>query len=198
MWGPFPRETLERALDPGLPARYVRGNADRELATGSAPEGWVAEVDAWCAGKLDARHRDFLLGQEESVRIGDVLFCHGAPGDDERALSPVTPDEELAAAVADAGAAIVVCGHTHVQMDRTVAGTRVVNAGSVGMPYEGAPGAYWCLLDGDEVSLRRTEYDFAAAAAAVQASGCPYAADFAAEVLAPTAPEDALRELGLQ
>jgi Icc-related predicted phosphoesterase len=38
---------------------------------------------------------------------------------------------------------LAVCGHTHVQFDRAVAGKRVVNPGSVGIPYEGRPGAYW-------------------------------------------------------
>jgi diadenosine tetraphosphatase ApaH/serine/threonine PP2A family protein phosphatase len=40
---------------------------------------------------------------------------------------------------------IVVCGHTHTQFERTIAGKRVLNSGSVGMPYEDAPGAYWTL-----------------------------------------------------
>ena len=43
------------------------------------------------------------------------------------------------------GAPLVVCGHTHMQFDRKVGATRVVNAGSVGMPF-GEPGAYWLLL----------------------------------------------------
>jgi hypothetical protein len=54
---------------------------------------------------------------------------------------------------------IVVCGHTHVQFDRTIGDHRVVNAGSVGMPYEAEPGAYWLKL-GPEVGLRRTECPF--------------------------------------
>jgi len=49
----------------------------------------------------------------------------------------------------------VVCGHTHTQYERNVAGVRVVNAGSVGMPYEEEPGAYWLL----DLVHRRTPYD---------------------------------------
>jgi hypothetical protein len=48
----------------------------------------------------------------------------------------------------------------------------VVNAGSVGMPYEGRPGAYWLLL-GPEVDLRRTEYDLEAAIELLRATGWP-------------------------
>ncbi|MGH7321842.1 MAG: hypothetical protein ACRELA_19755, partial [Candidatus Rokuibacteriota bacterium] len=41
---------------------------------------------------------------------------------------------------------------------RTVAGIRSLNPGSIGMPYEGRPGAYWAML-GPDVDLRHTEYD---------------------------------------
>jgi hypothetical protein len=55
--------------------------------------------------------------------------------------------------------------------------TRVVNAGNVGMPFE-EPGAYWLLL-GPTIELRRTEYDFAQAAARIRATAYPEADDFA-------------------
>ena len=84
----------------------------------------------------------------------------------------------------NAGAPVVVCGHTHMQFDRMVGGTRVVNAGSVGMPF-GEPGAYWLLL-GPNVELRRTHYDLAAAADRVRATSYPQAEEFAARcVLQP-------------
>jgi diadenosine tetraphosphatase ApaH/serine/threonine PP2A family protein phosphatase len=82
------------------------------------------------------------------------------------------------------GAPIVVCGHTHMQFDRIVGGTRVVNAGSVGMPFE-EPGAYW-LLVGPGVELRRTSYDLESAARQIRATSYPAAEEFAAtNVLRP-------------
>lgn len=188
-WGTFPREAVALVRDPGLPALYVRGNADREVAA-PAGDGWEAEVARWCAAQLDDEHRSFLAGQAETVTVdveglGEVLFCHGSPRGDEERLTFLTPEERLSDAVAGVTAHVVVCGHTHMQFDRTCGGVRVVNAGSVGMPYEGSPGAYWCLLDSTGVTLRRTEYDFAAAAEAIRCSGCPYAAEFAQDVLTP-------------
>ena len=56
---------------------------------------------------------------------------------------------------ADVDADVVVCGHTHMQFERTIAGKRVINSGSVGMPYENLPGAYWTL----DLEHRRTEYE---------------------------------------
>jgi diadenosine tetraphosphatase ApaH/serine/threonine PP2A family protein phosphatase len=67
---------------------------------------------------------------------------------------------------------VVVCGHTHHQFDREVNGIRVVNAGSVGMPYEGRAGAYWALL-GPGVEHRRTDYDVEQTADAIRKSGYP-------------------------
>lgn len=198
-WGPFPRAAVERATSPGLPALYVRGNADRSVARpGDETPEWVAEVTEWCSARLDEEHRAFLLGQAESVTVaveglGDVLFCHGSPRGDEESLTFLTPEARLHEAVAGVGERVVLCGHTHMQFDRRAGDVRVVNAGSVGMPYEGAPGAYWAML-GETISLRRTDYDFAAAARAVAASGCPYAEDFATGVTAPPGREEVARQ----
>ena len=41
-----------------------------------------------------------------------------------------------------------------------------MNAGSVGRPYEGRPGAFWALLEAGEVELRHTPYAVEAAAVA--------------------------------
>ena len=198
VWGSFPRETLERALDPGLPALYVRGNADREVAAPEWSEG-EGEISCWCAERLDTAHLEFLAGQSETVTVeveglGEVLLCHGSPRGDEERLTFLTPEDRLRDAVGGVTAGTVVCGHTHMQFDRTCGAVRVVNAGSVGMPFEGRSGAYWCVLDASGVSLRRTEYDFAGAAAAIESSGCPYAADLAKDVLAPPGRDETAAE----
>ena len=59
---------------------------------------------------------------------------------------------------------------TSSQSDRRLAtGLRAVNAGSVGMPHEGRPGAFWALL-GPTVELRCTEYDVDAAVSGIRES----------------------------
>ena len=92
-------------------------------------------------------------------------------------LTVATPEERLREALAGVKQDLVVCGHTHMQFDRVCEGKRVVNAGSVGMPY-GDPGAYWLLL-GPDVSLRKTNYDLERAAELVRKSDYPLAQDFA-------------------
>jgi diadenosine tetraphosphatase ApaH/serine/threonine PP2A family protein phosphatase len=73
---------------------------------------------------------------------------------------------------------VVVCGHTHMQFERTIGKIRVVNAGSVGMPF-GEPGAYWLLL-GPNIQFQRTAYDLAKTAERIRITNYPQAQDFAA------------------
>jgi predicted phosphodiesterase len=124
--------------------------------------------------------------------IGRVLFCHATPRNDTEIFTRVTAEERLRPVFDGLDAALVVCGHTHMQFDRTVGNVRVVNAGSVGMPF-GAPGAYWLLL-GPDVELRRTTYDLAAAAGRIRATGYPQADTFAERFIMRPPAEDAMLE----
>jgi putative phosphoesterase len=197
--GPMPRETLARVLELGERALFLRGNGDREIAAAPAGSGLWIERTRWSAEQLERGQLAWLaaLPDTQSLSVdglGDVLFCHGSPRSDEEILTRISPEERVAAAVSDVEEQVVVCGHTHVQFDRDVAGKRLVNAGSVGMPYEAQPGAYWALL-GPDVELRRTDYDLEAAAAAVRATGFPDAEGLAAEnILAVPSAEEATEQ----
>lgn len=176
--GPMPRETLERLLALGGAVRWVRGNADRELVSPAANGDGVWRLrSAWAAGQLTSAHRDLLRGLPTTLTVeieglGPTLFCHGSPRSDEEIITSASPDERLLPMLASVTERVVVCGHTHVQFDRVAKHTRIVNAGSVGMPYEGSPGAYWALL-GPGVSLRRTSYDVEAAAERIRSTAYP-------------------------
>ena len=199
--GPMPRATLTRLLGLGERALFVRGNGDRAIAADlpAAGTGLFVERARWSAAQLEPGQRAWLarLPDTRSVYVGGlgtVAFCHGSPRSDEEILTRISPDERVTAALAGVSAAVVICGHTHVQFDRRVAGKRLVNAGSVGMPYEAQPGAYWALL-GPDVELRRTDYDLEAAAAAIRATGFPEADELAVEnVLAVPSAEEATAE----
>jgi hypothetical protein len=49
----------------------------------------------------------------------------------------------------------------------------VANAGSVGLPYEGRPGAFWMIVTHGCPELRETKYDLSAAVNELCASGFP-------------------------
>jgi len=182
--GPLPIETLDvlRALHR---ARFVRGNADRGLVTafdGEKLPRWPGPAADWCASQLSREHRDFLASFSEPISvvvdgIGRVLFCHGSPRSDEEMMTAETPDSRLRDFLSGVEADLVVCGHTHMTFDRVVDGVRIINPGSVGMPY-GDPGAFWALL-GPGVEFRRTDYDREAAAARIRLSTWPGAQEVA-------------------
>ena len=116
--------------------------------------------------------------------LGEVLFCHATPRHENEIFTRLTPEERLLPVFEGLDVPLVVCGHTHMQFDRMIGRTRVVNAGSVGMPF-GEPGADWLLLGPNiEIELRHTCYDLTRAAERMRAT--PYPEDFAARyVLQP-------------
>jgi predicted phosphodiesterase len=196
--GPMPVETIEALAAYGRPARFVRGNADRLMVESFDGRRRAGEgPDSWPASMLSRGHRDFLNSFEPTVNtdidgLGLVLCCHAGPDSDELPIiTPATPDEVIAEALASTEANLVIAGHTHMQFDRSVAGQRMVNAGSVGSPYADQPGAYWALL-GPEVDLRRTAYDFGAAADAVRRTKCPDREELAAGIVRPPSDEEAM------
>jgi predicted phosphodiesterase len=166
--GPLPSECLALLRERG--ARFLMGNADRFVLERSGEDAWAHE-------RLSEAERAEVAAWPASVELdvdglGRVLFCHGSPRSDEEILTAATPDDVAAAAVAGADADVVVGGHTHQQYDRIVGDVRLVNAGSVGLPYEGRPGAFWALF-GPDVELRRSDYDVRRAADALEATGFP-------------------------
>lgn len=187
--GPMPAACLDTLLALGDRVRFLRGNGDREVA-----EGREAHGGAWCAGELGPARlelvRSWPLTIDLDVTCG-ITFCHATPRADDEIVTLLTPEGELERALAPAARQLVVGGHTHVQGERRLAsGRRFVNAGSVGRPYEGAPGAYWALI-GDRVELFHTAYDVEAAAAAIEASGYPDAAAHAGNLRVPPSAEEA-------
>jgi putative phosphoesterase len=177
--GPLPSETLERLVTLGDRVRWVMGNADRMVIEAFDRGGRPADLDdpidrldAWVARQLTREQRDRLAAFEPLVHVDGTLFCHGSPRSDEEIITMVSADERLVPMLEGVSEDVVVCGHTHHQFDRRVGGTRVINAGSVGRPYEDEPAAYWLWL-GADVELRRTDYDIDAAVQRLRASGLP-------------------------
>jgi len=170
-WGSLPQETLALVRRMELPARFVRGNADRMVGVETQGRG------PWMASRHTAEDLAFLASFESTVVVdvdglGQTCFAHGSPRSDEECVTARTPDERVGEFTDGVDACVFVTAHTHMQFDRRVAGVRLLNPGSVGLPYEPAPGAYWALL-GPDVELRRTPYDLEAAIAQMRATDDP-------------------------
>lgn len=186
--GPMGAECLSRLSEFEVPVRYLCGNGERE--TISAVDGAELTVpDAvrpamqWCARQLSPEQVTQLrlwppTLDVEVPGLGHVLCCHATPRSDTEIFTRLTPEDRIAPAFAGVSADLIVCGHTHMAFDRHIAGLRVVNGGSVGMPF-GEPGADWLLLDGSGPRFMHTQYDLESAAARVAATRYPGADAFA-------------------
>lgn len=188
--GPMPRDTLELLLTFEIPTRFIYGNgevavleqmAGRENA--DVPEQFRPAI-RWTAAQLGSQHKQQLESwprtlQMEIPGLGDVLFCHATPRNENESFTRLTLETRLEPAFEGVSASLVVCGHTHMQFDRMIGRVRVVNAGSVGMPF-GKPGAHWVLL-GPDVQFRHTLYDLEQAAMQIRDIAYPQAQQFAAD-----------------
>jgi putative phosphoesterase len=206
--GPMPRETIERLRRLDIPVEYIVGNGDREVLAQmagtetawyrNASEQWREPV-RWSAQQLDAEHQRFLSTWSKTLRmdiggIGEVLFCHATPRNDTEIFTRLTPEDRVLPMFAGVNVPLAVCGHTHMQFDRTIGSVRVVNAGSVGMPFM-RPGAYWLLL-GPGIEFRCASYDLAEAAERIRNTAYPQAEEFASRnVLQPPSEQQTLEAL---
>ena len=155
LWGPLQAECI--ALLEARDARFLAGNCERDVRVGDSV------ADRWCREQLSPELLDEVSRWPDTIELdvpslGHILFCHATPRSNEEILTRLTPADAIAEAIGDVEADVVVGGHTHVQVDRRIPGApRLVNPGSVGLAYEGRPGAYWAML-GRDVELRATPY----------------------------------------
>jgi predicted phosphodiesterase len=186
--GPMPGETISCLLSLDVPVEFIYGNGEvavlEQLAgreSAKVPEVYRPAI-RWNAEQVRREHGDAVARWPMTHRVdvpgmGRVLFCHATPRNEDECFTSLTPEDRLLPIFDGLNADVVVCGHTHMQFDRMVGRTRVVNAGSVGMPF-GEPGADWLLL-GPGIQLRHTAYDLEGAAARIRVSAYPWPEDFA-------------------
>jgi diadenosine tetraphosphatase ApaH/serine/threonine PP2A family protein phosphatase len=200
--GPMPSECLALLRDLDLPTHCVRGNGERVVlaqrrgeAIDEVPESFREGI-RWNASQLSDEDAEWMAAWPLTARlavpaIGDIVFCHATPRNDTEIFTRNTAESRLLPIVTAVNAAVIVCGHTHMQFDRNVGSTRIVNAGSVGMSFQGT-GAFWAEIDQD-VRLRRTTYDLEAAATRVRnQAGYAQAEEFAAQYVLNTPGEEAM------
>jgi len=186
--GPMPRESLALLAEQTIPISFLYGNGERAVVdslrgqdSSQVPQA-ARESVRWSALQLTPAQRQDVAAWPATQRfevegLGPVLFCHATPRNDWEIFTALTPLDRVAFAFEGVGEGVVLCGHTHMQFQRQVGAIRVVNAGSVGMPF-GDPGAYWGLL-GPGVELRCTRYNGARAVERICATEYPDAAGFA-------------------
>ena len=158
-------------------AYFVRGNTDRYLVESRYPlqphdQGWQAQILAsfpWTARQLGQAGLQFLaeLPQYQQLRLTpqhNILGVHGSPRSDEEGIKLDTPERELAALLMGKTCNLLFSAHTHLPCDRTVNGCRLVNVGSVGLPFDGDRRASYVLTKLEpggnyQIEFRRVAYD---------------------------------------
>ncbi len=197
--GPDPVGALEQMAE--LPnAVFVRGNTDRYVCNLVNPKDtllWAQEAPqhalgiierlamlTWAQGALIASgwmNWMTSLPLEHRTALPDgtrVLLVHAAPGtDDGDGIIPTLSDDALAHIVEGSEADLIFVGHTHDQLDRTINNVRVINLGSVSLPWAPDLRASYYLIEADErghrLIHRRVGYDYAAVIAQLQRRNHP-------------------------
>ncbi|HTK09712.1 MAG TPA: metallophosphoesterase family protein [Ktedonobacteraceae bacterium] len=163
---------------------FLQGNHDRYIIMGDRPGLARARANPRLAAFIDTMTMNVLwtreliedsgwlpwferLPMELRLTLPDgtrLLGVHVAPGvDDGPGIIPLLSDDELRDLLAPAEADLVIVGHTHVPLERTVEQVRVFNLGSISNPMGARLDASYALLDADErghtLQLRYVEYD---------------------------------------
>ena len=150
MTGPFPSECLEAVA--AMNCSGVMGNADTALLhpwpafvpRGLPDERELYDLDAWSHAAVGESGRAIVRTFEPTRRpLPGVLAFHGSPESNTEVLDAQTPESRLADLRGEFGSeAIWIGGHTHKPLLRTQGGWRLLNPGSVGMPFELRNGRY--------------------------------------------------------
>lgn len=191
--GLFPRETADRLMPLGLPT--IRGNHERQL-TQQPPER-MGLSDRHAADTLQPEQRAWLATLPATLRLSDeILLVHGTPDSDlayflesvtEQGMRPATHNE-VARRAGPVDAAVILCGHTHIQRAMTLDdGRLILNPGSVGLPAygddrpyphvveAGSPHARYAILSdaghGWTADFHAVDYDWEQAARDAAANG---------------------------
>ena len=176
-------------------ACFLLGNTDRYLLEGKYPsvpdgDGWQDKLLLsfhWTVERLGLEGLRFLkaLPPYQAIQAGtrQLLAVHGSPQSDEEGLTIKTTANDLREMPIGPQVVSLVCGHTHIPIDRNINGVRMVNAGSVGLPFDGDPRACYAIVSGmgtngdghARVELKRVAYDVEQEIAQLYAANHPIA-----------------------
>ncbi len=184
--GSRPIEVIDCIRDLGWAG--VMGNTDQMLvlpssleefagASSSPPALWAAIREIAVATRYTLGHERLAWMRALPLIVSGETFAlvHASLQSCWRTPSQDASDAELGDIYGSLGRPIVVFGHVHRPSIRTLAGqpATLVNAGSVGLSYDGDPRASYLILDEGAPTIRRVEYDVEKELGALAACGLP-------------------------
>jgi predicted phosphodiesterase len=173
-FGPFSRRTAEIVIENGW--SVVRGNNEYFLIdykTPRAPAEWNDPIQfaptAWLDRQFDRQLRTIIGAWPDALNLRfrdapPIQVFHGTPADPWDSIYWTMSDEEIEKKLYHVEANYVVCGHTHLPMDRRAGKWRILNPGSVGVPLDGMFSASYMILEGNDQgwtpNFRRIPFDY--------------------------------------
>jgi putative phosphoesterase len=199
--GSSPIEIIDRIRDLGW--RGVMGNGDEMLCRPQSLEDYAAQSasppELWkCVREMTSATRNLMGGERLSwlsqlpmaATRNDLAVVHATPQSCWKAPPQLASDEELNQIYGPLEAPVVVFGHTHLPLIREVSRDlkMLINAGSVGLPFDGDPRASYLLLDEGSPVIRRVEYNIERELQALSSCHLPHA-DWTARTLQSSSPQ---------
>ena len=175
-FGPFSRQVAECVIRNGWSA--LRGNNEFFLIdykTSRAPDEWNDPIQfaptAWLDTQFDAKLRTIIGSWPDALNLRfrdapPIQVFHGTPKSPWEPIYWTMKDEEIEKSLIGTEAGFLICGHTHLPIDRQVGKWRIFNPGSVGVPLDGMFSASYMILEGDDngwtPTFRRVPFDYQA------------------------------------
>ncbi len=199
--GSGPAEIVDHIRDLGWAG--VMGNTDEMLvlpqtldefsATSSAPPPlWdaVREIAAFTRVALGDARLEWLRSLPVALTRTELAIVHATPEDVWRTLPETASQRELDSTYIPLGRPTVVFGHTHRPGICVLNGhvQLLINAGSVGLPYDGDLRASYVILDDGRAEIRRVAYDVEREIRAISSRRVP-GADWIARMLRTASPQ---------
>lgn len=173
-FGPFSRQVARIVIENRW--SVIRGNNEFFLIdykTLRAPDEWNDAVQyaptAWLDTQFDPNLRTIIGSWPDSLNLRfqdapPIQVFHGTPQSPWEPMYWTMKDEEIEKSLWNTEANHVICGHTHLPMDRQVGRWRILNPGSFGVPLDGIFSASYMILDGNEhgwtPTFRRVPFDY--------------------------------------
>lgn len=190
--GPQPRECVSLLRSMGC-VGIIGNHEDYLLNAEKREKSRWADTLNWCLEQLSEDDLDYLRAFRPWSRIeldknNDLLCFHGSPKSNLDLIMPTTTDEALKEMLTGHSATIMAGGHTHIQLLRQYKNSLVINAGSVGLPFDHylpqgdekrvVPWAEYtivtCLNGSVSVDFRRVPIDFEEIKRASQEADNPF------------------------
>jgi predicted phosphodiesterase len=165
-FGPFSNQTAKIVIENNWPV--IRGNNEYFLLdsnTPRAPAEWSDPIlfapTIWTVQQFNLNLKNVISTWPDTInlRFNDtppIQIFHGTPDSPWESIFWTMTDEEIENLLSSVEANYVICGHTHLPMDRKSGRWQIFNPGSVGVPLDGILSASYMILEGDKQGWRPT------------------------------------------